>query len=380
MTVTAGEPLLACSASSPGRRSAPREGAALLRRERVALADSLVALAEFDRRRLWVERGHASLFYFLHRDLGLSKGAAFYRKTAVELVHRFPEVVAPLRDGRLCLMTVAEVARVLTAENRAEVLPRFFGLSKREAQALAAELQPTESPPMRAVVTPIRGPARAVALESAVESPRLDLAQGAVLPVELEHPAPTEATRPSAAPPSPAATVQPLTAELNRYHLTVSRRFLEKLEAATAALSHSHPGAGPEEILEAGLDLLLDRAAKRRGLVMKPRATPRPSSNPDYVPAHVRRAVWERDGGRCQYRLASGDICGSTHRVEIDHLTPRALGGLSTVENCRLACDVHNDRAARRILGDACMDRFTRNPRAGPPAVGRDRGPPLRAP
>jgi hypothetical protein len=54
------------------------------------MADFLVALADFDRRRLWVELGYSSLFSFLHRELGLSKGAAFYRKTAAELVQRFP--------------------------------------------------------------------------------------------------------------------------------------------------------------------------------------------------------------------------------------------------------------------------------------------------
>jgi hypothetical protein len=47
----------------------------LLRHERQALAEFLVALAEFDRERVWVELGHASLFSYLHRDLGLSKGA-----------------------------------------------------------------------------------------------------------------------------------------------------------------------------------------------------------------------------------------------------------------------------------------------------------------
>lgn len=58
----------------------------LLRRERHALAEFLVALADFDRRRLWLDLGHASLFNFLHRELGLSKGAAYYRKAAAELV------------------------------------------------------------------------------------------------------------------------------------------------------------------------------------------------------------------------------------------------------------------------------------------------------
>jgi len=120
--------------------------AALLSRERAALAEFLIALSEFDRQRLWLELGYSSLFDFLHRELRVSKGAAFYRKTAVELIQRFPDVIEPLRDGRLCLMTVAEVARVLTPENRAEVLPRFFHLSKREAQGLAAGLVPHETP------------------------------------------------------------------------------------------------------------------------------------------------------------------------------------------------------------------------------------------
>ncbi len=132
---------------------------ALLQRERFALADFVVDLAEFDRARLWVELDYTSLFYFLHRELGLSKGAAHYRKTAAELVQRFPEIVEPLRDGRLCLTTVIELERVLTAENAREVLPKFFGLSRREAQEVAAELRPTEMVPRREVVTSVRAPA-----------------------------------------------------------------------------------------------------------------------------------------------------------------------------------------------------------------------------
>jgi hypothetical protein len=167
-------------------------------------------------------------------------------------------------------------------------------------------------------------------------------------------------------------TVEPLTADLNRLHVTVSRAFLEKLDAARAALSLSHPGASAQEILEAGLDLLLERQAKRNGLVEKPRPQPRPSSDRDRIPARVRRAVWQRDGGRRQWPLESGGVCGSTLRLELDHVVPRALGGPSTVENCRLLCDAHNDLAARKVFGDGWMDRFTRGlcaeaPRTGPP-------------
>src|SRR5512138_1085832 len=70
----------------------------LLRREHSALAEFLVALAAFDRDRGWDELGHTSLFWFLHRELGLSKSAAFYRKTAAELVQR--RSAMPLQRGR----------------------------------------------------------------------------------------------------------------------------------------------------------------------------------------------------------------------------------------------------------------------------------------
>ena len=57
-------------------------------------------------------------------------------------------------------------------------------------------------------------------------------------------------------------------------YLTVSRAFLKKLETVRLALSHSMTGADAEDILSAGLDLLLERDAKRKGLVEKPRSAP----------------------------------------------------------------------------------------------------------
>jgi hypothetical protein len=72
--------------------------------------------------KLWRELGHASLFSYLRRELGLSAGAAQYRKTAAELIQQYSEVEVALREGRLCLSTVIEVAKVLTPENRHEVV------------------------------------------------------------------------------------------------------------------------------------------------------------------------------------------------------------------------------------------------------------------
>jgi hypothetical protein len=145
----------------------------LLHREQDAMGEFLVALADFDNRQGWLELGHSSLFYFLHRELGLSKGAAHYRKTAAELVQRFPEIVEPLRDGRLCITSIVHLARVLTPENRREVLPKFFQRSKREAMAVAAALQPASAAPHRDIVTALRPGCAAAsgAVSSAAQEP-----------------------------------------------------------------------------------------------------------------------------------------------------------------------------------------------------------------
>lgn len=73
--------------------------AALLRNERSAMAEFLLALADFDKQKAWRELGHTSLFYFLRRELKLSAGAAQYRKTAAELIQRVPAIEAAFRDG-----------------------------------------------------------------------------------------------------------------------------------------------------------------------------------------------------------------------------------------------------------------------------------------
>jgi hypothetical protein len=160
--------------------------------------------------------------------------------------------------------------------------------------------------------------------------------------------------------------VEPLTATQRRVHLTVSPAFLEKLEAARLALSHSMAGASEEDVLSAGLDLLLNRDAKRKGLVAKPR--PAPENAPAepgavYIPASVRREVLERDKGCCQWRLDSGGICGSKLRIELDHLHLRCRGAKPTASELRVLCHFHNQLHARLALGDAEMNRFCRDRR-----------------
>jgi hypothetical protein len=332
--------------------------AELLSRERDSMAEFLIALADFDRQRAWAELGFSGLFWFLHRELKLSKSAAYCRKVAAEMIQKCPDIVAPLRDGRICLSSVGEVAKVLTLENVAEVLPRFFFLSRREAAEVAATIKPVERPPSRDLVTVV--PA-SPAIRTPAATPEAPLRDNPVVvpPCEpLLGVAPRAPTR-----------ITPLTEDLRRMHITLSRRFLAKLDAARDALSHSHPGAKNEVILEAGLDLLLARHRERRGIGARP-ATNGRSAAPGRIRAEVKREVWERDGGCCRWPLEGGGICGSTLRLEFDHVVPRGRGGSSEVENLRLLCRFHNQLTARQVYGDDLMDRFAREvPRVSEPVA-----------
>jgi 5-methylcytosine-specific restriction endonuclease McrA len=67
---------------------------------------------------------------------------------------------------------------------------------------------------------------------------------------------------------------------------------------------------------------------------------PRVSGRREPIPREVRRAVFERDGGKCAQ-------CGSNFDLQYDHIIPVALGGATTVENLQLLCgDCNREKGA----------------------------------
>jgi 5-methylcytosine-specific restriction endonuclease McrA len=58
------------------------------------------------------------------------------------------------------------------------------------------------------------------------------------------------------------------------------------------------------------------------------------------IPREVRRAVFERDGGKCAQ-------CGSNFDLQYDHVIPVVLGGATTVGNLQLLCgDCNREKGA----------------------------------
>jgi hypothetical protein len=64
-----------------------------------------------------------------------------------------------------------------------------------------------------------------------------------------------------------------------------------------------------------------------------------------HLPVSVRRRVWLKYQGRCQFRdPLTGRLCGATAFLDIDHIQALFEGGDDSEENLTLACRLHNRR------------------------------------
>ena len=122
-------------------------------------------------------------------------------------------------------------------------------------------------------------------------------------------------------------------------------------------------------IIEAAVTEKLERLKTRRfAATTRPReglSTTDTSPFSRRIPAAVRGAVHERDGGRCRYVDASGRRCCERHRLEYHHLHPFGFGGDNRPENIRLMCVQHNAYLAEHDYGGEAMARFRRSGRPG---------------
>jgi hypothetical protein len=125
-------------------------------------------------------------------------------------------------------------------------------------------------------------------------------------------------------------------------------------------------------VIEAAVTEKLDRLeARRHGKTDKPRKgleQAETSCGVRHVSAPVKRAVWERDGGRCTFVDAQGRRCTERRRLEYHHAEkPFARGGDRSVGNIALMCPTHNQYLAELEYGKDVMERHRRR-RRRPPA------------
>ena len=170
---------------------------------------------------------------------------------------------------------------------------------------------------------------------------------------------------------SPANRVEPTAPDRYRVAFTADAETHALLRRAQDLLGHQVPDGDLAAVFGRALRcLVIDLERKRTGGTKRPvarAADAAPAAEPEsggqvsrHVPARVRHAVWERDGGRCTFTDAEGNRCTATRQLELDHLRPFAVHREHSVDGIVLKCRAHNRLAAERYFGREHMDRFRR--------------------
>ncbi len=388
----------------------------ILGQSRRVEADLVAHLGEVDARRLFA-RAVPSMFAYATEILHLSEAEAYLRIAAARASREHPILLTMLEDGRLHLTAVAKLAPHLTPENRDRLLERAAHRTKRQVEELIAELAPRPDVPavMRKLPSRPVGPtSRTPATDSSIagregegarqlrpdevgeRGPELHLAgdrpPGLRLDaVEHHHgglrpdqgPAlrtkPPEAASKTPAPipvrTSAPASIEPLAPGRYKVQFTAGAELRDKLDRLRALMRPSVPDGDLAALIDAAVTEKLERLEARRFARTKARRNEtkapcdevqanRVPSSTRYVPAAVRRAVYERDGGRCRYVDEKGQRCTAREALEFHHRHPFAVGGEHTPQNLALFCKCHNRFVAEIDFGREAM---TRHRHGGPP-------------
>ena len=295
------------------------------------------------------------MFAYCTEILHLSEAEAYLRIAAARASREHPILLTMLGDSRLHLTGIAKLAPHLTRENRDTLLKRAVHKSKRQIEELVAEIAPR--PDVLAVMRKL--PQRRTPQASVVPA-GTDPMTVSMLELRPDGVAPMA----PASTPAPPAVVQPLAPARYKIQFTASAALQAKLERLRALMRSQVPDGDLAAIIEHAVTEKLERLEARRFARTRPHrketayADPSPSSR--HIPAAVRRAVHERDGGQCRYMDATGRRCPERDGLEYHHLHPFGFGGDHSPQNIHLACRTHNAYLAEHDYGREAMARYRR--------------------
>ena len=370
-------------------------------------AELLAHLCEVEDRRLHLDAGSPSLVAYCMARLGGTEDEAYRRLNVARVARRAPIVFRWIAEGRLSLSVAALLQPHVMAPNLEQLIEAVAGKSVKAArEALVVffprpdivssirKLPRAHVPVSPTIPSQAPRPSAPATVVSAPDSSETDTLEASVtLP---GRPAPPVAR--------PSSFTEPLSPGRFKIQFTADATLKDRLELARDLLRHAVPSGDLAIIVRRALDLLVTDLQKRRfGATSKPKpwqpkspvvhapgatvASAQPDARSETVAnggtlvtdVHAltseratRRAVSERDGFRCTWQGPDGVRCSSTSWLEQDHRIPRALGGTTSVQNLRLLCRAHNQRAAELVFGRRHIEQATmrRRPHAScrPPA------------
>ncbi|MCM2281330.1 MAG: HNH endonuclease [Bdellovibrionaceae bacterium] len=283
-------------------------------------ADLIRCLQEVDAKLVYRFLGHGSLFQYAIQALRLTESQAWNFITVARKARQFPALQAAIETKELSISKARKLTPVLSEANQIEWVELAKQATCREIERTVAAHAPRAAVPerMRFIdenTLELQAPilehsalilkrAQDLLSQSRGKAMNLDETIQAIGEFFLERKDPVRR------------------AERAAKRAQAKKDSEEKSSEAMTVVT----GASDEPVTgqENPEDKAGDHGRRRRAL-----------------PARVQHEVHLRDQGRCQFRLANGEICGERRWVDLHHRVPVAGGGGDSVENLVTICRSH---------------------------------------
>jgi hypothetical protein len=293
---------------SPDNDDVLKRARVLAKRYRDSVADLVAVIAELDRCRAFERAGYSSLWDFCVKALGLSSDDAYKMINSARMARRRPEVLSYLADGSLTARSAALLAPESQAPDFPQLVERAKGRTVRQVEKLVAS---------RHAVRPSK-----------------------------------DSVKPVGARVAGGTSAETQSNVIYRVAFDADEHFKALLDRARDLLRHKFPAGRLEDVIREGIRLMLEQIDPLARAPTRSRLASRKNSRTRVPPPSVKDEVWRRDGGKCVFEGPDGRRCDSTTWLEIDHIVPWAVGGLSDdPSNLRLLCRAHNQSEAPRWFG-----------------------------
>lgn len=307
--------------------------------EKQTTAEILEYIKEVDRRRLYLQLGHTSLFSYLTRALKYTPSAAQRRIESARLLKEIPELHQDLKSGSLNLMQISMMAQGFRQKRRRENSPPIESRASHSSHLTIGNQDSLNL--KKEILAKIRNQDLSSTQKILAESLDLPLQHFEVQRVQKDHSV--------------------------RLEITLSKEQMEDLTRAKELVSHTYSQLTWAELFHlltktflAQKDPLKKPVINRKNRSLPaPEATERqntPTAKMDaearkHIPVSVRRQVFRRDRS-CRWKDSkTQEICGSKFQLQIDHRKPRWAGGTNDLENLQLLCASHNQMKYRLEAG-----------------------------
>lgn len=328
----------------------------LVKREKELTIEILDYLQVISSRKIFLEMGYPSLYAFLTGELGYCSGTAYLRTQTMKAI-AIPENRDRVLNDEVSLSTLAKTQCFINNENKS--------LSKQFAPLLT---EGEEKELFNAVEGVAAHKAEEVLIEKKHEmEAKKSKEQGLPLPVKKI---------------------------LKKIHFEADQELMGMIEEIKCLLSHVCPGGDLTDVLKKALPLAIQEVKVKKGLIKRSdvklqdikktdigachqgekgvktkisqnslkhqNATSQKSHKIDSIndinissmksrsitrsiPTEIKRKVWKRDKGCCQYQdSVTGKRCYSKYKLEFDHIRGWGQGGSHSLENLWLLCREHN--------------------------------------